>query len=65
MPVNVNPPAPALKLAPNLTQPELKQIIIPVRMLFDIFSKRHDGHLTRQEIKEVITMIFKDFGMPY
>lgn len=65
MPSNVNPPTPALKLAPTLTQPELKQIIVPVRMLFDIFNKRQDGHLTRQEIKEVISMIFKDFGMPY
>ena len=34
-------------------------------MRFDIFNKRHDGHLTREEVKEVITMIFKDFGMPY
>ena len=34
-------------------------------MLFDIFNKRHDGHLTREEVKEVISMIFKDFGMPY
>ncbi len=34
-------------------------------MLFDIFNKRHDGHLTREEIKDVIKLIFKDFNMPY
>lgn len=34
-------------------------------MLFDIFNKRHDGHLTREEIKDVIKLIFQDFNMPY
>jgi hypothetical protein len=41
-----NPPALKLTLPPQ--QPELKQIIVPVKMLFDIFNKRHDGHLTRE-----------------
>ncbi len=34
-------------------------------MLFDLFNRRHDGHLTREEIRQVINLIFKDFHMPY
>ena len=47
------------------TTPKLSQIIVPVKMLFDVFNRKHDGHLTRAEIGEVINLIFKDFNMPY
>jgi len=43
----------------------VQHIIVPVRMLFDLFNRSHDGHLTRDEVRQVINFIFKDFHMPY
>jgi hypothetical protein len=39
-----------IKIPMPSNTPELRQIIVPVKMLFDVFNRKHDGHLTRAEI---------------